>query len=85
MLDGLVEKDRDWDVDTSRQLNFSSSTRSDAVAPWRSILSLLAAVTCSSSVRKFAAPGVLGRKKKAMMATRMVIAPSTKKIQGQPL
>ena len=70
---------------TADQLNFSSSTCSADVAPCRSACRRAAANCCSSGVKYFAVDGVFGRKKNAAIATRTVIAPSMKKIHGQPL
>lgn len=39
-------------------------------------------MNCSSSDKNFADPGVFGRKKKATIATTIVIEPSMKKIHG---
>lgn len=66
---------------TQYQENFSEST-SEVAAPWESSCMRWIAAIFSSGVRNLEFEGVCGRKNMVRMPKRMVIAPSTKKMNG---
>lgn len=69
---------------TQCQLNVSCLTSSAASAPWLSKRMRATAPCLSSSVRNLQSEGVCGRKNVVSTPNAMVMAPSTKKMKGQP-